>query len=257
MISRHYKDFHDCYINFNKEVLLNPDLGTLNSSLYLDDIHIEIDSYNADKLDLSLIGYKKGKWPHLLRSYVDMDELKDFYEGLKTISGTTYAFSFKSKKSGNGGCIKNVVFTRVKNRWTGCHVFWRTIQLENKFMADLMMINRVIEAAPNTDIQKVFFHIPQAFQSSVYAIYFMEHLYGISFKDIEDKLKYNETASKKQKVKNYKYWEHILSHKKWTDPSHRLCLRATTARYQKFIFDIKAGKMPTPVTKKDCQLPLK
>lgn len=246
MIDRHYKDFYDCYINFNREILLNPELGTMNSSLYLDDIHIEVDSYNADKLDLGQIGYKKGKWSHLLRSYVDMDELKAFYEGLKTVSGTTYSFSFKSKKSGNGGCIKNIVFTRYKNRWVNCHVFWRTIQLENKFMADLMMINRIIEAAPNTEIEKVYFHIPQAFQSSVYVIYFMEHLYGITFKDIEKLIK----------KRNHPYHRQIVSHKKWTDPNHRLCLRATTARYQKFIFDIKAGKKPEPVTIKDCKLPL-
>lgn len=242
MIRQHYKNFNEAFIELNRWILMNPQCGVVGPGrLFIDDVFITVDNHLADKIDLGQVGYKTGKWNHLLRNYVDLDKLQSFFKGLTTVPGTTYSFDFKTKEKGNGGCIKSIVVTR-KNRkeWTDVHVFWRTCQFENKFAGDLIMISRILNEAPNMNVQKIYFHIPQGYQSSVYVPYFMEQLFNVKVSDLKG---------------DCKYYQNIRSQAKWKDPGHRLCLRAATARHQKFYWSLLEGKTPKPIMYNDCKLP--
>lgn len=236
-----YKDFNECFVELNRFILKNPHIGEKGAGrVLINNMHIELESTLADKIDLGVIGYKKNKWDHLLRSYVEIDKLKKFYEGLTTVAGTTYSFDFKIKDSGNGGCIKSIVVTRTNRKeWTEAHVFWRTCQFENKFAGDLIMISRILNEAPKMNLKKIYFHIPQGYQSSIYVSYVMEHAFGVTEKDLPD----------------HPYCKSIKAQAKWKDPNHRLCLRATTARSQKFYRQLLNGEKIEKVMYKHCKLP--
>lgn len=243
MIIQKYIDFNDCYYRFNKWVLLHPSQGEIDGcQLQLPSIIIECDSIKADEIDLGKVGYKKAKWKSLLRSYVDMDKLDLFYEGLTKVTGNSYSFDFKSKSNGNGGCIKSLVVTRrgrKKSKWTELHVMWRTCQLETKFAGDLIMISRVIQDAPNCDIKHIVFHIPQAYMSAMYVSYLVEGVFNLPLESF--------------KPQDHKFYERIRSYDKWKDSSYRLCKRASVAKYQLHYHNLKKG-LYEPVRLPDCTL---
>lgn len=237
-----FKDFNEAYLELNRRFILEPNIGTQYGAKYIcrEPLILEIESYKADEIDLGKVGYKQGKWPHLLKSYVDMSKLHKFYEGLGTAT-SSLAYNFKDKDRGNGGCIKNIVLLRKnKKEFTEAHVYWRTCQLESKFGADLIMVARILEAAPNTKIDKVYLHMPEAFQSSVAVAYVMELAFGIELKSLKPDTQYHR---------------HLLNNLKWMDPNHRLCLRGTTARHQLWYREILKGNLPNPVLYKHCKLP--
>lgn len=236
-----YKDFNECFIELNRYILTHPEIGEKGAGrVLINNMFVELESTKADRIDLGMVGYKKNKWDHLLRTYVDLEKLQNFYKGLTAVAGTTYSFDFKIKESGNGGCIKSIVFTRINRKeWSEAHVIWRTCQFENKFAADLILIARILNEAPNANIKKIYFHIPQGYQSSIYVSYLMEHVFNITEEDLPD----------------HPYCKSIKAQAKWKNPEHRLCLRATTARSQNFYRKLLRGEKIDKVMYKHCKLP--
>ena len=80
MLLKKYKDFDDMYLNLNREFLLHPEIITnvLSDSGYVENAVIGCKSYNCT-LDLSTFGYKKNKWGHLLKTYINYEDLLQFY----------------------------------------------------------------------------------------------------------------------------------------------------------------------------------
>ena len=112
-------------------------------------------------LDLANFGYKKSKWSHLLRTYIDYDELLAFREKIKHISGLSYTYYFKRKTVNNGSCLIGVVISRTdrKKQWTKINVLYRTTEIQRRFAADLVLIHHFIKELPKEccDIQRVIF----------------------------------------------------------------------------------------------------
>jgi hypothetical protein len=224
---------------------MNPQYGIMDGcQLLVPDVYITLDSMDADEIDIAMIGYKQGKWTSLINQYVDLDQLKSFYKGLETVTGNTYSFDFKTKEKGNGGCIKSIIVTRCgrkKNKWSKAHIIWRTCQFETKFAGDLIMISRILNEAPNCDIKGISFYIPQGYMSAMYMSYLAEYVFDISL----DKCVTN----------NHKFYDRVHSYDKWKEPGHRLCLRASVAKFQIHYKNLAQGIMPKPITYKDCKLP--
>lgn len=190
MLLKKYKDFDDMYMNLNREFLLHPEIITnvLSDSGYVENAVIGCKSYNCS-LDLSTFGYKKNKWGHLLKTYINYDELKQFYEKLRTVSGVSYTFYFNRKKVNNGSCLISVVLSR-KNRnskWNEAKVFYRVTETQRRMAADLVMLNRFFTELPQDicEIDKVVFFMAQCYCSAKFIHGFYDY-FGVPMEKLDD-----------------------------------------------------------------------
>ncbi|MGL4253982.1 MAG: hypothetical protein ACRCR2_08060 [Fusobacteriaceae bacterium] len=247
MLYREYKTFGDCFLGINKEALNNPDIAHYMSSRVLfNNLIIKVDNTNCDGIDLGKLAYKKGKWPHLLRTYVDMDKLKQFYKEIQDAKVTTFSFDFNTSDTGKGGCIKSMVFTRNamgKKKFNSVKIIWRTTELMRKFAPDLIMIARILEQCPMLDLDEIILIIPQAYHSVLYMVPFTDVVFDFNI----------DTDCKPKK---YPYHQQLINRSKWFRPGHEPCKRQTTYRLQEWKWAILNGWQPEPVTYKDCELPL-
>lgn len=173
MIHKYYKDFNEAYYELNRFFLLNPqyveDQGATGAMSLVGPILLEIDSPDCSKLDLATIGYGTGKWSHLLRSYLGLEkyqELKGF--GHSGNKGLSLAFDFRRKKEGNGSCLREIVLSRSSRSrpFNEITVFWRSVELQSKWMVDLILIKKIIDILPNAEIDTIRLYFSQAHQNS-------------------------------------------------------------------------------------------
>lgn len=169
---RKYKNFDDCFFNLNREIILNPSEMldyTHSISGYLENVYVECKNSNCS-LDLSKFGYKTGKWGHLLRTYVNYDELVKFKEKLANSTALSLTFYFNQKKVNNGSCLIGIVLTREdrKEMWSKANILYRTTEVQRRFAADLVLIHHFIKELPKEccKIGKVTFYFPQMYISA-------------------------------------------------------------------------------------------
>ena len=169
---RKYENFDEMFLKLNQEILTNPYqmLDYTNGILgYMDNIFIACKTYDCN-LDLGNFGYKKNKWSHLLRTYIDYDELVKFRERLKTASGLSLTYYFKQKKINNGSCLIAIVLSRKdrKKKWIRCNVIYRTTETQRRMAADLVLIHSFIKELPDCcDIERVTFYMAQSYTSAM------------------------------------------------------------------------------------------
>lgn len=183
MLFEKYKNFDEMYMKLNQKFLTHPEIITsiLSDSGYVENAVIACKSCDCT-LDLSTFGYTMGKWGHLLKTYIDYDNLKTFYEKIRTVSGTSYTFYFNQKKVNNGSCLISVVLTR-KNRnakWSNMKVFYRVTETQRRMAADLVMLNRFVNELPEDicDIQTIVFFCAQIYCSAKFINGFYDY-FGI------------------------------------------------------------------------------
>ena len=169
---RKYKDFDEMFLKLNQEILTNPHemLDYTNGILgYMDNIFIACKNWDCN-LDLGKFGYKKNKWPHLLKTYINYEELLKFHERLKTATGLSLTFYFNQKKVNNGSCLIGIVISRKdrKKNWSKINVLYRTTEVQRRFAADLVLIHHFIKELPKEccDIKVVTFYMPQMYISA-------------------------------------------------------------------------------------------
>src|SRR5690554_4810621 len=115
MIFREYKDLGEAYIKLNQEFLTHPQNVVKhmeNTRAICEDLVIKVKKPDASSIDLGAVGYKGGKWGHLLRTYLDVRKFNQFRELCSTTRGVSIAFDFKRKKTGNGSCMREIILTR-------------------------------------------------------------------------------------------------------------------------------------------------
>lgn len=170
---RKYKDFDEMFLKLNQEILEKPYemLDYTNGILgYMDNLFVACKNWDCN-LNLGDFGYKKNKWGHLLRTYINYDELLKFRERLKTASGLSLTFYFNQKKINNGSCLIGIVLSRKdrKKNWTRCNVIYRTTETQRRMAADLVLIHSFIKELPKEccDIQRVTFYMTQTYTSAM------------------------------------------------------------------------------------------
>lgn len=189
MLVRKYKDFDDLFINLTKEVLENPSILDYTNGIlgYMDNIFIACKNWDCT-LDLSTFGYKRNKWGHLLRTYVDYEELVAFKERLKTASGLSLTYYFKQKKVNNGSCLIGIVLSRKnrKKNWDKVNVLYRTTEIQRRFAADLVLVYHFIKELPHEccDIKRVTFYMPQTYISSMVINGYYDY-FGVPFDTLD------------------------------------------------------------------------
>lgn len=191
MIVRKYKSFDDMFLNFNREILTNTSnmLSRTNGFLgYMENITIGCKTWDFN-LDLGKLGYKKNKWGHLLRTYIDYDKLLKFREDLRTNKGMSYTFYFNQKQINNGSCLIAVVMTRDISRgpWKRVNVLYRTTETQRRMAADLALIQAFINELPQDilEIDRVVFHMVQAYISGMVINGYIE-LFGVPEEEYDD-----------------------------------------------------------------------
>lgn len=171
MLVEKYKNFDDMFMNLNRKFLLHPEIITniMSDSGYVENVVIGCKTSDCT-LDLSTFGYTMSKWGHLLKTYINYDNLLNFYDKLHKVSGVSYTFYFNQKKVNNGSCLISVVLTRKarKGKWTGMKVFYRVTETQRRMAADLVMLNRFVNELPEDvcDIQNVVFFCAQIYCSA-------------------------------------------------------------------------------------------
>lgn len=190
MLHKAYSDFDELFMELNRGFLLNPQefiSYTQNIQGFNNDVILTCKSHHCT-LDLATFGYKKGKWPHLLRTYIDWEQLKTFKEKIGKVSGMSYTFYFNQKKQNNGSCLLSVVLTRQKRKgpWTKMNVLWRTSESQRRFAADLVLIHTFINELPqeHCDIQDITFFFNQIYCSGMFINGYLKY-FGVDRKTVD------------------------------------------------------------------------
>lgn len=191
MLYREYKDFDDLFLNFNKEVIQNPHLMdyTQNIQGFIEDVVLVAHSHKCN-LNLGDFGYKKEKWGHLLRSYIDYPQLVEFKEKISKIAAMSYTYYFNRKKATNGSCLIAAVITRDnrKKPWKHLKILYRVTECQKKLSADLILINRFIEELPKDccEIEEITFHMSQAYLSGMFINGYFDY-FGVPREKLDSK----------------------------------------------------------------------
>ena len=178
-----YKDFNEAYYHTNRLLALEPDTIDYRDGMrgLVRDLIITTKSTKCDKIDLGQAGYKNQKWNHLISSYLGDEKIEEL-RNFKT-KRLTRSFDFKRKKDGEGGCILSIVFSRTKSGkapWTKANILWKTTDLARAWAGDLILIHRILELVPNTDIKEITMIFTSAYQSTMYVIPLLELVFDIT-----------------------------------------------------------------------------
>ena len=244
MLKKHYKDFSEAYFELNREILLHPQhLDYLvNTRGIVEDLFLTLDSIDCEKVDLAPLGYSPRKWGHLVKTYIDLDKLREFFHLCEISKGISIGYDFKRKNTGNGSCMREIILTRHsgKKPWTKATVIWRATELQKRWAADLILLHHLLFKVPNSQFFKIEFFITSAYQSGMYVIPLMEPVFGVKMRDLDPAA--------------HPYWRVIhRSNKYYQEDSPRQKL-GIAWRMQDVAKAIREGKTFEPITYKDFEL---
>lgn len=190
MFTREYENFDELFYGLNKEIITNPwDVIDYSRGIqgYVDNVFLKSRTSECS-LDLSKFGYKLGKWGHLLRTYIDWEELVKFKEKLAHSSSLSLTYYFKQKKVNNGSCLIAIVLTRDnrKSVWNKVNVMHRTTEWQRRFAADLVLVHHFINELPwdICDIQEVTFYMAQSYSSGMFINGYF-NIFGVSREELD------------------------------------------------------------------------
>lgn len=173
MLFKKFNDFDELFYELTREVLLKPweTIGYHNGILaYMDNLFLACKTSDCH-LDLSNFGYRSGKWGHLLRTYIDYENLVEFKKKLATSTGLSITYYFKQKKVNNGSCLIGIVLSRKsrKKKWDKVNVIHRTTEIQRRFAADLVLVHHFIKELPEEtcEIGVVTFYMAQSYISAM------------------------------------------------------------------------------------------
>lgn len=244
-----YKTFTDAFYKLNRWILRNSEkLDYCTSTMsHLGNFCVETTSDSCEGIDLAKLGYGTGKWGHLIRSYLKEGKVDELRTLGTNVSGLSCGFDFSRKTEGNGACIRELILTREnrKGPWTGITIIWRTAELQKKWAADLILMNKIIEIIPNTNIQKFNLVFASAYQHTMYTVPLVDTVFGVDWKHIDPKV----SSHARDLVKSKQNYFNIHEKKR----TKRML--ATGERMFEFYKKQKlGGYTPKPVTWKDVSL---
>lgn len=243
MIYKQYKDFNEAFFQFNKFIFEDPDniVSSQPAKYMVEDVRIDVKSSKCDKIDIGRLGYKKGKWAHLLRHYYNEDRFKVLYEIMTNNRKDTITYNCDNTLG--GGCIQSITFSRInaKEPWTKIFIHWKVVQLETKWAVDLIYLAKLIEKCPNVQVDYIAMTFCKVFHNPLSIVFLCDAVFGCKFPKLSSR-----------RAKDRK----ILALAKWRIPGVRYLNFASFARNQK-AYKIFIGDEPDTllkVTTKDVTL---
>lgn len=219
MLQLHYKDFNKAFIGLNQYLYKDDRIEGIQPAKYMiTDVRVDVDSIDCSKIDIAKLGYKKGKWSHLLSHYFDVDRFRKLQE---TMSGAKKdTITYQCDNSLGGGCIQSITFTRNngKEPWNKVFIHWKVCQIETKWGMDLIYINKVINALPNVKLDQITLTFCKIFHNPLSIVFLIDTVFGCEFP---------KPNSKRPKDKRY------LSLDKWRQEDSRYLNFSSFARTQK------------------------
>lgn len=244
MVYREYPDFNTAFFQFNREILLHPEMveALCNTMGGLHQVVMEVRSPQCDQINLGDLGYEAGKWRHLVATYLGpekVEELKHLGEG---VTGLSYTFDFLRKKSHNGSCMVTFTISRDKRKtpWNTVTVNWRTTELQRRWGADLILIARMAELIPNANIIRFQFQMVSAYQSAMYVVPAL-HLFHVKPEDLNRDHPYTKLILRRKEL----YYDPDESPHKMLGSAQRLI---------DFHHRIQSGEKAPTITYKECKL---
>lgn len=244
MIYREYPDFNTAFFQFNREILLHPEMveALCNTMGGLHQVIMEISSPQCDRIDLGALGYAKEKWAHLVRTYLGPEKVEELRHLGEGVTGRSYTFDFLRKKSHNGSCMTSFTISRDRRKtpWNTVTVSWRTTELQRRWGADLILIARMTELIPNANITRFQFQMVSAYQSAMYVIPAL-HLFHVRPKDLNPDHPYTKLILRRKEL----YYDPDVSPHKMLGSAQRLI---------DFYHRVMGGWDPPKITYKECKL---
>lgn len=190
MVHLKYGNFDDLFKGVTKYLVYNPSLFTFSNSMdaYVENLLLESTSIDCN-ISLNKFAYTSNKWKHLLNRYFDYDKWVEFKERIVNITGNTFTFYFNQHTKHNGPCLIGMVFTREKKSkpWNGVKVLYRVTELQRRFAADLVFINRLLtdinSTVENVNVSKVEFFFPYAYISGMFINGYLDY-FGIDISEL-------------------------------------------------------------------------
>jgi len=151
------KDFDEAWLRINRRFLGldgdRPEDATRALMCYSFDNLVVLHGKPNITLDPGIVvNYHKSKWPHLLRTYMDWDQLKWLEERVKfrfNRSGDhsiPLGYSFKSSPKMNGSCLVGFTFLIDKNRNSiNINIHTRVAEVTRRMMMDMILFYKMFE----------------------------------------------------------------------------------------------------------------
>ena len=246
MLTLRFRNFNEAYYETNRLLLQKPQhIDYLNSTMgWLDNLFISCKSTQCDKINLGALGYKRGKWTRLVKTYLGDKKVEEIRNLGVGSTGLSAGFDFLRKTSGNGACMLGIVISRPrrgKHKWSKATIMWRTTELQRRWAADLILIHRILELIPNSDFKQIDLYMATAYQSAMYIIPILEPVFNIKSKDLDPNHSYTRVII----TREAKYFKPDKS-------PHRML--ASGERLVKLYKEYEKGIIPKFIGVQDCKL---
>lgn len=242
MLYKKYSDFNAAFFGLNQVLFEDDEYGQVQPAKYMiEDVRVDVKSTKCDKIDIGRLGYKKGKWRHLLHHYYNEERFQELYKIMAANRKDT--ITYVADNSLGGGCIQSITFSRAnpKDPWSKVFIHWKVCQIETKWAVDLLYICKFIEKCPNVKLDQITMTFCKIFHNPLSIVFLCDSVFGCKFP---------KKNSKREKDKK------LLALEKWREPGVRYLNFSSFARNQK-TYKIFIGDEPNTlpkVTIKDLEL---
>lgn len=204
LITRHYKNFNDAFLGINRDIMKKPRMfiNALNTTMgMVKPMMINCETSQCDQIDLGALGYKPGKWSHLVKTYLGPEKIEELKHLGENCGGLSVGFDFLRKTTHNGACMREIIISRHKRKkpWDTINVFWRTTELQRRWAADLILISRIMELIPNSDFKEIHLWLPTSYQSAMYIIPLVTPVFGMRIEDLDPNHFYTKVIITREK----------------------------------------------------------
>lgn len=158
MMHIHATDLDDLWDKVNYEFLFNDEVEDfVRPGVSRHSFHNTLisDTCEIEKIHLQALGYARVKWTMLLKLYFDEYEYKMMINRLRHYRereqrGKRFVpdigMQFRSRENRTGACLLGMTFRFSERRGWECSVFSRTNETTARWSADLIFVNRIVDA---------------------------------------------------------------------------------------------------------------
>lgn len=188
IIHEPYQNLDEVWISLNRMFLLDPynSVKCIRGAQGMqEDVLLKAKTTDFS-IDLGKLGYGFAKWPHLVKSYVNLEKMDTFWNKIPSLRGLSWSFRFNEREGRNGPCLIAIVLTRDDSKvpFERAKVIWRTAEVQRRWAADLALIHVFFRDMPEecrkyVKLEEISLYLSHCYQSWLHVGPLM-HLFGIT-----------------------------------------------------------------------------